>query len=70
MIKSGSVFRGIIKNRKKSGKPYWVDATITPIYYRDGRFAKYIGARYHITDEEVALNLYNAQAKKMGLPVL
>ncbi len=69
-LKKGEVFNGIIKNRAKDGSHYWVDATIVPIKNNEGNVIKYIGARYHIQDDTLALAQYNKQAKKMKLPVL
>lgn len=69
-IKKGEVFKGIIKNRAKDGSYYWVDATIVPVKDDAGKIVKYIGARYHIEDSEMALLLYNRQAKRLNLPQL
>ena len=69
-IKSGKVFRGIVKNKAKDGSYYWVDATIVPIKDENGTIVKYVGARYHITDDNMAVNLYNQQAEKNGWPLL
>ncbi|MGC3945213.1 MAG: cache domain-containing protein [Chryseolinea sp.] len=69
-IKAGRVFRGIIKNRAKDGTHYWVDATIVPVQDENGQITKYIGARYHITNEAMAIDLYNRQASKMNWPLL
>lgn len=69
-IKRGEVFRGIIKNLAKDGSHYWVDATIVPVKDEDGKVIKYVGARYHITDDRMAIELYNRQAKKLKLPLL
>lgn len=69
-IKSGQVFRGIVKNRAKDGSHYWVDATIVPVKDENGRVYKYIGARYHILDDKMAVELYNQQAEKLNLPPL
>lgn len=69
-IKQGKVFRGIIKNRAKDGTHYWVDATIVPVQDTTGKTVKYIGARYHITDDGFAEHLYNLQAVKLKLPPL
>ncbi|MBL0743922.1 PAS domain-containing protein [Chryseolinea lacunae] len=69
-IKKGDVFRGIIKNKAKDGSTYWVDASIVPVKDDAGKIVKYIGARHHIEDEDVALLLYNRQAKRLNLPVL
>jgi len=49
-IGKGKIFRGIIKNRKKDGSPYWVDAIIAPVLGPNGKPIKYIGVRYIITD--------------------
>lgn len=67
-IKSGKAFRGIIKNRKKDGTHYWVDATIVPIL-ENGRVVKYIGARYHLEDEAVAQQLYEDQLRRLGIGI-
>ena len=61
-IKRGEVFTGIIKNRTKDGSHYWVEATIVPILNGQGEVLKYVGSRFHITDETLALALYNRQA--------
>lgn len=49
-IGRGNIFRGIIKNRKKDGSPYWVDALIAPVLGPNGKPVKYIGVRYVITE--------------------
>lgn len=63
-IKKGEPFRGIVKNRTKDGGHYWVDATIVPIRNKEGKVFKYIGARYHITNEALAEDLFKAQFQK------
>lgn len=50
-IGKGKIFRGIIKNRKKDGSPYWVDALIAPVLGANGKPVKYIGVRYVITEQ-------------------
>src|SRR5690606_14770980 len=70
IIKGGDVFRGIIKNKTKSGGDYWVDARIKSVKDKRGKIIKYIGARYHIEDNDIAILLYNKQADKLGLPKL
>lgn len=69
-IKKGENFQGIIKNKTKDGGHYWVDATIVPVKDADGKITKYIGARYHITNDAMAEELYNAQAQRLNLPLL
>jgi methyl-accepting chemotaxis protein len=50
-IGRGKIFRSVIKNRKKDGSPYWVDALIAPILGPNGKPIKYIGVRYDITEQ-------------------
>lgn len=52
-IGRGRMFRGVVKNRKKDGSPYYVDAVIAPILGANGKPKKYIGVRYDITDLEL-----------------
>ena len=48
-ISSGKVWRGEVKNRNKSGHPYWVDATIVPFLDSDNRPYQYMAVRFDIT---------------------
>lgn len=52
-ISRGNVFRGKIKNKKKDGSPYYVDAVVCPIMGKEGKPVKYLGVRYEITDQEL-----------------
>lgn len=52
-IGRGKMFRGIVKNRKKDGTPYYVDAVIAPILGENGKPKKYLGVRYDITAIEI-----------------
>lgn len=52
-IGRGKTFRGIIKNRAKTGEPYYVDAIIAPVLGDNGKPRKYIGVRYDITVAEL-----------------
>ena len=52
-IGRGNVFRGVIKNRKKDGSPYYVDAVVAPVLGDNGKPRKYIGVRYDITELEL-----------------
>ncbi|MBI1177141.1 PAS domain S-box protein [bacterium] len=52
-IGRGQTFRGVVKNRKKDGTPYYVDAVIAPVLGENGKPKKYIGIRYDITDQEI-----------------
>jgi methyl-accepting chemotaxis protein len=59
-IGRGQTFRGVVKNRKKDGTPYYVDAVIAPVLGENGKPRKYIGVRYDIT--ELELERQNARA--------
>ncbi len=63
-LKRGETFKGIIKNRAKDGSHYWVDASIVPIKDEKGKIIKYIGARYHITNDKMAEELFRLQGIK------
>lgn len=49
-ISSKKVWTGQIKNRKKDGKSYYVDATICPILDKKGDILEYIALRNDITE--------------------
>jgi PAS domain S-box-containing protein len=66
-IKAGKVFRGIVKNRKKDGSHYWVDAVISPVLNEKGVPVKYIGVRYVIEDEEQAQKLFLHQLMELNI---
>lgn len=48
-IKSGKVWHGEIRNLKKDGSSYWVDATIGPEYDSKGKHTGYSAIRQDIT---------------------
>ena len=52
-ITHGEVWHGDIKNRKKNGDHYWVNATIVPLLGQDGLPHHYIGIRTDITANKV-----------------
>ncbi len=52
-IQAGNVFQGEIKNRKKNGDFYWVDATVAPIFDEDGKIYKYVAIRFDITEQKI-----------------
>ncbi|OQW33620.1 MAG: hypothetical protein A4E19_04350 [Nitrospira sp. SG-bin1] len=53
-IGRGQIFRGIVKNRRKDGTPYFVDAVIAPVLSANGKPRKYVGVRYDVTQYELA----------------
>ncbi len=48
-LKSGHVWKGEVKNRRKDGSFYWVDATITPKCTAEGEPCGYTAIRHDIT---------------------
>lgn len=59
-IGSGKVFRGKIKNKKKDGTPYYVDAVISPVLDDAGIPTSYLGVRYEISEYETSHNYLQA----------
>ena len=59
-IQNGQIWKGLVKNRRKDGTPYYVLSEISPIYNKDGSFREYIGIRNDVTAlEEYKLILKN-----------
>lgn len=50
-IGRGEIFRGVVKNRKKDGTPYYVDGVFAPVLGENGKPVKYIGVRYDNTQQ-------------------
>lgn len=51
-ITSGKVWRGELKNRKKDGSYYWVDAIIEPKFSKDNHIIGFNALRHNITDKK------------------
>jgi PAS domain S-box-containing protein len=49
-ITSKQDWKGVIKNKKKDGTVYYVDALISPVLDQDGEILEYIGIRNEITE--------------------
>lgn len=49
-IKQKKVWQGIVKNKKKNGEAYYVDATIVPILDNNQNIVEYAGIRHDITE--------------------
>jgi PAS domain S-box-containing protein len=49
-IQDKKVWRGIVKNKRKNGEAYYVDATIVPIMDENSNVVEYAGIRYDITE--------------------
>ena len=67
-IQAGKSWNGIVKNRRKNGDHYWVNANVTP-YYESGQLAGYTSVRVRParSDVEAATAAYQAiQAGRGG----
>ncbi|MDW8236579.1 MAG: PAS domain S-box protein [Bacteroidia bacterium] len=51
-IKSGKIWQGIIKNRRKDGSHYWVLATVGPLLDAEGYPYRYVSMRVDITQQK------------------
>lgn len=49
-IEKKQVFKGTIKNRKKSGSYYFVDTSVMPIFDIHGNIQEYLAVRYDVTE--------------------
>ncbi|WP_051904340.1 EAL domain-containing protein [Hippea jasoniae] len=49
-IKAGKIWRGVVKNKTKDGKSFYVKATVAPIFDENGKIKEYIAVRENITD--------------------
>lgn len=49
-ITSGNIWKGLIQNKGKNGKPYWVDSVILPIKNRAGKIQEYMSIRHDVTE--------------------
>lgn len=62
-IKSGKIWKGIVKNKTKNGGYYWVNATAFPSKRPNGE-DRYVSVRIKPTNDEIlnAINLYSKLA--------
>lgn len=51
-IQSKKIWRGVIKNRRKNGESYIVDATVIPVLDSNGTLLEYVAVRHDITELE------------------
>ncbi|MCX6052068.1 MAG: PAS domain S-box protein [Campylobacterales bacterium] len=56
-IQSGKTWKGLVKNKTKEGKPYYVLSEISQILNRDGSFKEYLGFRIDVTEIEEYKNI-------------
>ncbi len=53
-ISSGRLWKGEIKNRAKDGHPYWISATISPLFDKEGSISGYMSVRRDVSDRVLA----------------
>jgi PAS domain S-box-containing protein len=53
-LQAGKPWRNQIRNKKKNGETYWVNAHVIPIFDADNRPYKYLSFRFDITAEKLA----------------
>src|ERR1041385_8028592 len=61
---NGKVWYGEIKNRRKDGSFYWVQATITPVFDSTGKIEKFISVKIDITEQKLIQENLRAQKEK------
>jgi PAS domain S-box-containing protein len=54
IIEKGNVWRGEIKNKTKSGKFFWVEATVVPFLNENGNPYQYLSIEIDITERKAA----------------
>lgn len=52
VLKKGEIWRGQVRSLKKNGQPFWVDATIIPLFDVDGRIYQMLSILFDITDRK------------------
>ncbi len=63
VIKTGKAWSGSLKNLKKNGTSYWVDARIEPIMDINGNIDSFVAIRQNITDK-MELNKLNQELEQ------
>lgn len=52
-LANGKIWHGVIKNRRKNGDYYWIDANISPLI-ENGQHIGYLSLRYKASPEQIA----------------
>jgi diguanylate cyclase (GGDEF)-like protein/PAS domain S-box-containing protein len=66
-ISSGQVWRGIVKNKKKSGEIYWTQEAIAPMIDADGTITNYVTIQEDVTKTRLLAEKLTYQASHDSL---
>jgi PAS domain S-box-containing protein len=66
-ISGGHIWQGELQNRRKNGRPYWVQATIAPVLDDQGRPERYVSIRTDITEQKQLLAQREHQLRLLEL---
>ena len=66
-ISRGHIWQGELQNRRRNGRPYWVQATIAPILDDQGRPERYVSIRTDITEQKQLLAQREHQLRLLEL---
>lgn len=64
-VQAGNPWNGVIKNRRKNGDYYWVEANVTPLI-EAGKTVGYVSLRYKATAAQIAAAERSYQALREG----
>lgn len=68
-LQSGRTWNGILRNRRKDGRLYWEQITVSPIFNSEGKVASYLYLRLDVSDQknnENELRLRSAALERAG----
>lgn len=63
-ISSGKIWEGEFENTKKDGSPYWVRASVSPLFNEEGEISHYLSIQEDITEKKKLENQFH-QFQKM-----
>ncbi|MCX7088132.1 MAG: EAL domain-containing protein [Methylococcales bacterium] len=66
-ISSGNIWRGILKNKKKSGEIYWTQEAIAPMIDSDGNITNYVSIQEDVTKTRLLAEKLSYQASHDSL---
>lgn len=49
-LKNGLAWKGVVKNKRKDGSPYYIKTVVMPVFDKNHRIKEYIGIRHDVTE--------------------